>query len=239
MKKILAIFATALLLALCAIPCFAYPSQNLTFGGLYQNWDVAPYSVQEFRGDIAIDTATMVFSAEDLEREINGFILKVDIPSSPSFDGEIRLYLEEMYSQDYSLSNLITVNARTDTLSTFYFVVPRRGIDTLRLFFLVSEAWNFSDGDDPVVSTLYPISLNTDEIEESAYNSGFQGGYNDGLVDGQGVAEDLDGFLVDIFAALAEFFTPFASLEIWGISAMGVLSLIVVASIAIIIFKMK
>lgn len=239
-KKILAIFATALLLALCAVPCFAYPSQNLSFGGFYQNEDVTPYSVQEFDTTMEANQYYWIFHEENLSQEINGFILEVNVPFMSGYGGTIRLICEQWFSEDYSTSDTIQVSAYSDQASMFYFVVPRRGVDSLHISIYSTEYYTFVEGEDaPITTTLYPISLNTDEIEETAYNSGYQGGYNDGRAQGQGDAEDLDGFLVDIFGALAEFFTPLAEFEIWGISVMGILSLVVVGTIAVIIFKMK
>lgn len=238
-KKILAIFATALLLALCSIPCFAYPSQNLTFGGFYQNENVTPYVTQEFRETITPGTTPTLIRVDNLSQEMSGFVMKVDLPFMSGYTGEVNLFYIEWYSESYSYTDTVTTQAYSDSASVFFFVTPRRGVDSLFVTIRLTETYTFAPEDASIVCTLYPISLNTSEIEATAYNSGFQGGYNDGLANGQEVTEDLGTFMVDIFGALAEFFTPLLSIEIWGINLLSVVSLLVLVSIAMIVLSLK
>lgn len=238
-KKVLAIFATALLLALCAFPCFAYPSQNLTFGGFYQNEDTTPYTVQEFRGDITAEASTWIFRAVDLSREIGGFILEVEIPFLNGYGGDCYLSFEQWYSPTYSNVDTLRTTAYSDYSSVFYFVVPRRGVDSLNLALILESDYTFAPEDASIVCTLYPISLDTSALETESYNEGYSVGFPRGQADGQSTTQTLDTFLERIFAALATFFAPFMTFEIWGINVMGVLSLVVIATIAVIIFKMK
>lgn len=239
-KKILAIFATVLLVALCAIPCFAYPSQNLTFGGFYQNKDVTPYSVQEFRSDIPSQTSTTIFWEQDLSREINGFVLEIELPFLDGYAGEdVQLMFEQRFTASYSNKDIIRSTGYSEYSSTFYFVASRRDIQVLHATITLSSAYTFTEGDDPIVCTLYPISLDTSALETESYNEGFGVGFSRGQADGQATTQTLDTFLERIFAALATFFEPFTTFQIWGINVMGVLSLVVIATIAIVIFKIK
>lgn len=246
MKKLIVVLVVLVVLA-CTTFCtyaqglgglgFELQSENIIAQGIYEDASIAPQ--------------TTFWLEPPFETPEVGAFVEIILSSSSNDEYQGIDYLVtigcECYESSYTNDKFtmsyreVSFNSLTGEVAYTFFVKPLLDDPYPYNFcrFFVVNADSSLYRDMTIRYSVYSVEFDTSEIRNNSYNRGFQVGYNDGLADGQTTSQSLDGFLVDIFAALATFFEPLMSLEIWGVNVLSILSLVVVATIAVIIMRLK